>query len=257
MNTRKASTGSEHQPSLLGAKPTPVQNSEEPTSLKLSLVGNTDGATPPQDNAEPAAPLHLDPAQKAELDAFEQEADNYILADDDGDEPGASDEIKTVEVVKQLPKFVNFRSNPATTFEMWGTTDRQGMDDLVFVCSKSFAPNFEDDVDLRRVRFYETATTDGVVRLVYCFVAEKDARKPNLWLSSKEAALELAKTCWTTMRSRKKLQQYTYRPARKDYGEPKFTGLTRRELVDQLRKQGLVVEDKNHPFYKRATDSDE
>ena len=48
------------------------------------------------------------------LDEFEREADDYILDDADGDEPGAIDEIKTIDVDKQLPKFANFRSNPET-----------------------------------------------------------------------------------------------------------------------------------------------
>jgi hypothetical protein len=106
------------------------------------------------------------------------------------------------------------------------------------------------------VRIYETSTPDGVIRLVHCFVPEADGRKPNLWTANKLKALELSLTTWTTMRSRKKLQQYTYRPSRKDYGEPKFSGLTKAQLVGQLRDQGLLVIDEDHPFYKKATDSE-
>lgn len=198
----------------------------------------------------------VQPSDEAVLDEFEQLAADTILDDDDGDEPGAKDEITTPLVEKNLPRFANFRSNPRT-FDLWGTTDRQGMDDLLFITTKQFAPNFEEDVELRRVRFFETVTTDGVSRLIYCFVPEKTGRKPNTWLTSKLAALEHGKTRWTTMRSRKKLQQYTYRPSSKDYGEPKFSGLSPGQHVANLRKLGLVVDSKDHPFYKKATDTEE
>jgi ferredoxin-like protein FixX len=51
--------------------------------------------------------------------------------------------------------------------------------------------------------FYTTA--DGVVRLVYNFLPEKDAKAPNTWLASKAAAMELAQTVWVTMRVAKAL----------------------------------------------------
>jgi hypothetical protein len=204
-----------------------------------------------------AEPVDQSNDDAAVLDELEKLAADCILVEDDGDEPGAKDEIQTYPVEKNLPRFANFRSNPATVLEFWGTTDRQGMDDLVYVTTKSFAPNFEDDVDLRRVRIYETVTPDGVIRLIHCFMPEADRRKPNLWTTNKLAALQLSLTTWTTMRSRKKLQQYTYRPSRKDYGEPKFSGLTKARLVGQLRDQGLLVVDENHPFYKKATDAEE
>lgn len=194
--------------------------------------------------------------KEAVVDEFERLAQDCILDDDDLDEPGAKDEIQTYPVEKKLPQFANFRSNPATILNLWGTSDHQGMDTLVYVTTKSFAPNFEDDVDLRRLRFYETVTPDGVIRLVYCFVPEASERRPNLWVSSKLAALEVSLTRWTTMRVRLKLQQYTYRPASKDYGEPKFSGLARAEWIGKLKEQGLLVVDKNHPFYKRATDTE-
>jgi hypothetical protein len=78
-------------------------------------------------------------------------------------------------------------------------------------------------------------------------------------MTSKLAALEHSQKQWTTMRSRKKLQQYTYRPSRKqkEYGEPRFSGRTPAQWVAELRKQGMMVEDKNHPYYKKATDSEE
>ena len=190
------------------------------------------------------------------LDEFEQLAADTILDDEDGDEPGAKDETSTPLVVKNLPQFANFRSNK-TTFDLWGTTTRQGMDELVIVTTRSFASNFEDDVDLRRIRFFETVTADGVVRLVYCFVPEKTGRMPNTWLTSKLAALEMSQSRWTTMRSRKKLQQYTFRPSSKDYGEPKFSGLAPAQHVANLRQLGLLVDNKDHPFYRNVTDSEE
>ena len=107
------------------------------------------------------------------------------------------------------------------------------------------------------MRFYETETSDGVVRLIWCFVPEKDGRRPNLWLTSKTAALDMSLKLWTTMRSRKKLGQYTYRQANKDYGEPKFSGLTKGQLVAQLKQQGMLVDSKDHPYYRKATDTEE
>ena len=183
-------------------------------------------------------------------------AADTILDDDDDDETGAGDEQSEVLVVKKLPRFSRFRANPET-FDLWGTVDQQGMDDLLYVTTKSFAPHFEDDVELKRVRFFETVTTDGVVRLVYCFVPEKKGRKPNLWQTSKLAALVLAQSQWTTMRSRTKLQQYTFRPSRKNYGEPKFSGLTPAQYIVKLKEQGLLVDSKDHPFFIEATDSEE
>jgi hypothetical protein len=193
---------------------------------------------------------------KVALDEFEQLAADTILDDDEGDEPGTKDEITTPLVVKNLPRFANFRANKVT-FDLWGATDRQGMDDLLYVTTKSFAPNFEDDLDLRRVRFFETVTSDSVVRLVYCFVPEKTGRKANTWTASKLSALEQSQSVWTTMRSRKKLEQYTYRQATKDYGEPKFSGLTPAQHVANLKKLGLLVDTRDHPFYRKATDTEE
>ena len=193
---------------------------------------------------------------EAVLDEYERLAANTILDDDDGEEPGAKDEIAAPLIEKNLPKFANFMSS-SVTFALWGVTDRQGMDDLLVVVTKSFAPEFEDDVDLRRVRFFETVTTDGVVRLVWCFEPEKGGRKPNGWLASKLAALEHSQKQWTTMRSRKKLQQYTYRPSRRqDYGEPKFSGRTPVQWVTELRKMGMLAENKDHPYFKKATDTE-
>jgi hypothetical protein len=231
------------------SKETTSRQGNQPTQQAIKITRpRGDGIAPP-----PAGPTS-EPADntddKAALDEFERLADACIL-DDDDDEPGIEDEIQTLPVEKNLPKFAIFRSNPETVFEMWGANDRQGMDEMIFVTTKQFAPHFEDDVDLRRVRFFETVTTDGVPRLVYCFVPEKGTRKPNLWLTSRLAAMEMSLTQWTTMRSRKLLGQFTYRPAKKDYGEPKFSGLTKGQLVDQLRRLGLLVDSKDHPYYKR------
>jgi hypothetical protein len=215
--------------------------SEQP---RIQLVGNG---------------LDEDQARKddAVLDEFERLAADTILDEDDGDDPSAKEEKSTIPVEKNLPKFANFRVNPDTIFDMWGASDRQGMDDNLFVTTKGFAPRFEDDVDLRKVRFFETVTTDGVVRLVWCFVPENDGKRPNLWLTSRITAFELAKTQWTTMRSRKKLQQFTYRPANKDHGVPKFSGLTKGQLIAQIRQQGMLVDSEDHPFFRRVTDTEE
>jgi hypothetical protein len=199
----------------------------------------------------------INPEDRKTLDAAEELADDAILDDDEGDAPGDKDEINQALVVKKLPRFSVFRASPET-FDLWGTSDRQGMDDLLFVTTKSFAPQFEDDVDLRRVRFFETVTNDSVVRLCWCFVPEKGGRQPNSWNTSKLAALEHAQERWTTMRSRMKLGQYTYRASakQKEYGDPKFSGRTRQQWVMELKKQGILVDSKEHPFYKKATDSE-
>jgi hypothetical protein len=189
------------------------------------------------------------------LDEAEALARDALLDDDDGEEPGEKDEIAAPLVEKKLPKFANFRAS-LITFDLWGVTDRQGMDDLLFCTIKSFAPNFEDDVDLSRVRFFETVTTDRVIRLIWCFVPESKG-KTNNWVTSKLAALEHSQHQWTAMRSRKLLQQYTYRPARRqDYSEPVFSGRTPVQWVVELRKLGMLVIDKNHPYYKKATDTE-
>jgi hypothetical protein len=62
---------------------------------------------------------------------------------------------------------------------------------------------------------------------------------------------------WTTMRTRVKLQQFTYRPARKNYGEPKFSGLTPGQHIANLKKLGILIDSPDHPFYKKATDNEE
>jgi len=221
------------------------QNEQQPAIRIVGNVGNgLDEDQAGQDNAA--------------LDEFERLAADTILDDDDGDDPSAKEEKSTILVQKNLPKFANFRVNPDTIFDMWGASDRQDMDDNIYVTTKAFAPRFEDDVDLRKVRFFETVTAnDGVVRLVWCFVPENDGKRPNLWLTSRCAALEMAQTQWMTMRSRKKLQQFTYRPANKDHGVPKFSGLTKGQLIAQIRQQGMLVDSEDHPFYRRVTDTEE
>ena len=223
----------------------------------LTVVSDVDAA-PPESKQETSV---VEPAERlddrAVLDEFEQLAADTILDDDDGDDPGAKEEITTPLVFKKLPKFCNFRANPET-FDLWGTTDDQGMEELVIVTTKEFAPNFEEDVELRRIRFYETVTAhDGLIREVWCPVPEK-GKKANLWIQTRFDALEHAKAKWTTMRSRTKLGQYTYRPSRKqeEYGEPKFSGLTRGQRVANLKKLGLLADSKNHPFFKKATDTE-
>jgi hypothetical protein len=227
-------------------------DSGTPPITRIARPRGNGNTTPPTESAPEPADNRIDAAR---LDDFEQLARDAILDDQDGDEPGAEEEINTPLVEKNLPRFARFRSNPVT-FELWGATDQQGMDELLFVTTKKFAPNFEDDVDLRRVRFYETVTPDGVVRLIYAFVPETTGKKPNTWLTSKIAALEASKTQWTTMRSRRKLLQYTYRPSRNDYGEPKFSGRTPGQWIAELKKMEVLVDSKDHPYYKKATDTE-
>jgi hypothetical protein len=132
------------------------------------------------------------------------------------------------------------------------------MDELLYVTTKSFAPHFEEDVELRRVRFFETVTTDGVIRLVWCMVPEKNGRQPNSWQTSKLAALEHAQSQWTTMRTRSKLTQYTFSPStkQKEHGEPKFSGRTPQQWVVELKKLDRLVDSKDHAFYRKATDAE-
>ena len=245
-NTGKTTDVSTEQAALFGVQP----NGEDSAPSDATVISIKTAAT-----TKPAAGGD-DDADRRIADEFEELAADTILDDDDGDEPGAKDEITEYEVSKKLPRFSNFRTNPET-FDLWGITDRQGMDDMIFVTTKSFAPEFEDDADLQRTRFYETVTTDGVIRLIYCFVPEKTGRKPLPSQTSKIAALELGMTTWATMRWRKKLMQYTYRPASKDYGPPKFSGLKPAQFVLKLKEQGLLVVSKDHPFFKKATDSAE
>jgi hypothetical protein len=208
-------------------------------------------------NAEPTqAKARVSREEHAALDEYESLAADAIIDDDDGDAPGDKDEITQPLIAKRLPRFAVFRASEKP-FDLWGTTDQQGMDELLYVTTKSFAPNFEEDVDLRRVRFFETVTTDGVVRLVWCFVPEKSARQSNSWVTSKLAALEHAQSRWTTMRSRQKLAQYTFRPsAKQDHGEPKFSGRTPQQWVAELKKLGRLIDSKDHEFYRKATDSE-
>jgi hypothetical protein len=235
--------------------PTPASEPVPPSGLK----GN--GADEMSDNnvtpQQPAAKSPITAEEQAVLDEAEELANDALLDEDDGDDPGAKDEVSQSLVVKKLPAFVSFMASP-TTFELFGTVLALGMDELLYCTTKSFAPNFEEDVELRRFRFYETVTPDGVVRLVWCPLPGKDEKKPNSWITSKIDALEHAKTMWTTMRSRKKLQQWTYRPSRKqkEHGKPKFSGRTPAQWILELKKQGMLVVSKDHEFYKKATDSE-
>jgi hypothetical protein len=230
-------------------------NSFEDDGYETRLASNTVERSEADDAAK-AQPkgAHSD---KAILDDFEALERATTLDGDEDDEPGAKEEIAVIPVVSKLPKFARFRVNPDTVFDMWGTTDEAGMDRTVIVVTKEFAPVLEEEVELRKVRFYETVTADGVVRLVYNFLPEKDAKNPNTWLTSKASAMELAMTAWVTMRSVKKLAQYTFRRASKDYGPPRFSGMTKGELIHHaLRKPGLLVEDDTHPYYRKAADLD-
>jgi hypothetical protein len=207
------------------------------------------------DPATAAEPLDM-AADEAKLDEAERLAAAAILTDDDGDEPGQKDE-ETLPLVEKLPpRFSSFRARKL--FDLWGTTYREGKDDVVYFTTKDFAVNFEEDVELRRVRVYETVTPDGVCRLIHVFLPEANGRGGGLlWNVSKLAALEHATTCWTTMRSRTKLGQYTFRPSAKDHGAPKFSALTLPQHILNLKKLGRLVDSKDHPFYRLATDTEE
>jgi hypothetical protein len=216
-----------------------------------------------QDSDTPCDPTHEakpdNPASDEELlNDFEALERATTLDSDEDDEPGAREEVPVIPVVKKLPKFARFRVNADTVFDLWGTVDEAGMDSRVIGVTKEFAPVMEEEVELRKVRFYETVTADGVVRLVYNFLPDRNEKNPNSWLVSKAAAMELAMTAWVTMRSVQKLAQYTYRRAAKDYGTPRFSGMSRGELIHHaLRKPGLLVEDETHPFYRKAADLDD
>jgi hypothetical protein len=221
---------------------------------------NADPAhTTAQDNITPlqpptkAAKTQISAEERAILDEAEELAKDAILEDTDGDDPGAKDEVAQIIVVKNLPKFVSFRVNPVH-FELFGTVLQQGMDEVCYPTTKSFAPNFEEDVELKRYCFYETVTRDGVIRLVWAPKPGKDEK--NLWIKTKVEAMEHAKQQWTAMRSRTSLGQWTYRPSRKQEGEPKFSGRTSTQWTLELKKAGLLVTDKQHAFYKKATDNE-
>jgi hypothetical protein len=224
----------------------------------------SDGATPnARDNvAQFPGPeeekSHVSSEDRAALDEAEKLAEDALLDEDEGDSPSESSEIVKPLVVKKLPRFANFRASPQT-FELWGTVDQQGMEESVITTTRSFAPQFEDDVELRRIRFYETVTTDGVVRLIWCPLPEKNERNPNAWITTKIEAMDHAQVQWTTMRSRPKLGQWTYRPSTKqdkEYGKPKFSGRTKAQWLLELKKLGLLVQDKDHAFYQKATDTE-
>ena len=231
---------------------------EDSPQLKSSGNGTAHPISDPGNVAQfPEPKSHVTAEDHAVLDEAERLAADTLLDDDEGDTPGESSEISKALVVKKLPKFANFRARKV--FELWGTTDQHGMEESVVAVTKSFAPHFEDDVELRRIGFYETVTTDGVVRLVWCPLPGRAERNPSNWITSKAAAMDHATDQWTTMRSRQKLGQWTYRPSAKQdktYGKPKFSNRTPAQWLLELKKLGLLVEDATHPFYKKATDSE-
>jgi hypothetical protein len=253
------------------ANSSPNTNDNRGTAKKLKDstaippgVGKPNGENNPEPFADNVTPFDpgtsarpaIGPAERETLDREEALANDALLDDDEGDAPGDRDEIVKPLVDKKLPKFSIFQAS-LVTFELWGTVEQSGMDELLWLTTKSFAPNFEDDVELRRYRFYETVTTDGIVRLIWCPVPGKDERRPNAWIITKLDAMTLAQGTWTTMRSRSKLGQWTYRAAkRQDYPGPKFSGRTPTQWVTELRKLKMIVDTPDHHFYKRATDNE-
>ena len=178
-----------------------------------------------------------------------------ILTDEDGDEPGERDEVKTPLFTKKLPQFAIFQAKRVV--DVWAAPSRDGMDDTIVITTKTFAPNFENDLELRRCRIYETVTAnDNVVRLTWAFIPETHDKTGNTWTISRFNTFEHAIGVWTTMRSRKKLSQYTFRRAARDHGPPRFSGLTPAQHLQNLKEMGLLVDSRDHPFFKKATDSE-
>jgi hypothetical protein len=200
----------------------------------------------------------LSAADKATLDEYERLESATIIDEDDAEVEG-SDEPSVIDVEDRIPKWTPFRVNPDTSFVLWGVIHQAQMDKTIITTTKEFAPELEaQEVDLRPVRFWETVTADGVVRLVYSFTPEKGARKPNTWLASKREVMNAARTDWITMASRRKLGKFTYRKCRRDHGEPKFSGYTIGQLIEYgLRRQGLLVENEEHDFYKLVAEIDD
>src|SRR5262249_34522515 len=119
-----------------------------------------------EDTTEPQViPPATRRADEAVLDQYEALERAPVLDDDDDDEPGTKEEISVIPIVNKMPKFARFRVNRDTFFDMWGTSDENGLDRTVVAVTKEFAPVLEEEAELRRVRFYETVTSDGVVRL--------------------------------------------------------------------------------------------
>jgi hypothetical protein len=244
----QAAEGGNGQKIPPGAVETQAAEAPEPSPRDAKV-------TPLQPGAK-AVKSQVTPEERAALDEAEALAADALLDDEDEDAPGDKDELSQPLVVKKLPRFVSFRANEKT-FDLWGTSDQQGMDELLFVTTKKFAPNFEEDIELQRIRFFETVTPDGVVRLVWCKVPEKSGRQPNSWQTSKLAALEHAQKRWTTMRSRSKLAQYTFRPSiKQDHPPPRFSGRTPEQWVLELKKLDMLVVSKDHAFFKKATDTE-
>jgi hypothetical protein len=215
-----------------------------PLNEKASL-GN--GAGPPLST--------LSQEDREALDEAERLLAVTVLTDDDGDEPGERDEVKTPIITKKLPQFAIFQAR--RVFDLWAASSRDGMDDTIVVTTKTFAPNFENDLELRRCRIYETVTAnDNVVRLTWAFIPEARDKTGNTWTISRFNAFEHAIGVWTTMRSRKKLSQYTFRPAAKDHGPPRFSDLTPAQHLQNLKEMGLLVDSRDHPFFKKATDTE-
>jgi|SRR5215469_4199389 len=219
---------------------------------------HTTGTTRSRSNgSDPAAPP-LSDADKAILDEYER-LESATVIDEDDTEIDGGDEPSTIEVEDRIPRWTPFRVNPNTSFVLWGVIHHSNMDKTIIVSTKEFGPELEaQEVDLRPVRFWETVTQDSVIRLVYSFVPEKGARKPNNWLVSKREVMNAAKDDWVTMTSRPKFGKFTFRKCRRDHGEPKFSGYTIGQLIEYgLRKPGLLVENETHAFYKLIAELDD
>jgi len=242
--TRRTGNGQLNTDSEVGV----VVGSRTETDLPGS-GGNGTGLPEPQ----------LSKEDRAALDEYERLERDNILDDEDVDPDSDTDEPGVIEIVDKPPKWTPFRVNRATVFDLWGVTNQVGMDKTIVAVTKEFAPEIEAlDIDLRRVRFWEVATPDGVVRLIYGYLPEKGARSPNPWLISKREAMEHACGHWTILSSRKRLGKYAFRKSKKPLPAPQFSGYTRGGLIEfGLRKNGLLVEDNTHPFYRKVAELDD
>jgi hypothetical protein len=96
-----------------------AQSKKSDPKPAFKVVGNDSPPGNGDDSAKPTDELRTD--DEAVLDEYERLAADTILDDDDGDDPGAKDEIAAPLVEKNLPKFANFMSSPVT-FALWGAS---------------------------------------------------------------------------------------------------------------------------------------
>jgi hypothetical protein len=183
------------EPGATGNGATEPVAADESNKLKLATIG----------------PQLVPTVDHAALDEAEQLLAATMLTHDDADEPGERDEVKIPLFTKKLPQFAIFMAQ--FVVDVWAAPVRDGMEDTIVITTKAFAPNFENDLELKRCRIYETVTAnDNVVRLTFAFIPEARDKTGNAWTISRFNAFEHATRVWTTMRSRQKLGQYSSGP---------------------------------------------